>query len=218
MTGDKTTGLGDAYAVSTPDENRALYDAWAEKYDASLSADYDYVYPLKIADLFEREGGVGPILDIGCGTGLVGAALHTRPVDGLDISSGMLEAARAKGIYRNLIEADLTGAVDLPDGGYRGVVSAGTFTVGHLGPEALGEPIRLAAPGALFVIGVNEMTWSRDGFPEALNARASAGEITEPRLVVEAVYGGAVRHEHSDNRFVAAIFRRSGDVETGSAT
>lgn len=208
MTHDDRKGLGDAYKVATPDENRRLYDDWAGTYDETLRRDYAYVYPERLAALFDEAGGEGPVLDIGCGTGLVAEALGARPVDGVDISPEMLAAARAKGVYRDLIEADVTKALTLPDGAYEGLVSAGTFTVGHVGPEALPELIRIAAPGALFVLGINEMVFTDLGFPEALDGFMRAGEIDLPRYETRRAYGEGAAHEKAENVFTAAIFRR----------
>lgn len=53
---------------------------------------------------------VGPVLDLGCGTGLMGVVLSDLPAGplvGVDISDGMLAEARAKGLYRDLIHAEL---------------------------------------------------------------------------------------------------------------
>ena len=49
------------------------------------------------------------ILDIGCGTGLIGARVRELAgrLDGVDISPAMLEQAKAKGVYDRLFEADL---------------------------------------------------------------------------------------------------------------
>ena len=88
--------------------------------------------------------GKGPVLDIGCGTGLVGEVLAARPVDGVDISPEMLAKARAQGCYRGRSLRILkTLAID--DDAYRGLVNAGTFTHGHVGAEALDELVRIAA-------------------------------------------------------------------------
>ena len=73
------------------------YDAWAEYYDltegdrdAIVSFYRDLVFP-----------GVGSIADLGCGTGLITAAMATHlrrdaPVVGIDLSPRMLVAARAR--------------------------------------------------------------------------------------------------------------------------
>ena len=49
------------------------------------------------------------ILDLGCGSGLVGVELKeiTLVIDGVDISSGMLNQAKKKGIYSNLFKRDI---------------------------------------------------------------------------------------------------------------
>ena len=53
---------------------------------------------------------VGPVLDLGCGTGLMGVVLSDlplRPLVGVDLSDGMLAEARAKGLYDSLLKQDL---------------------------------------------------------------------------------------------------------------
>jgi predicted TPR repeat methyltransferase len=49
------------------------------------------------------------VLDLGCGTGLCGPLIASQAdiIDGVDISSAMLEQARKLGVYRELIHADL---------------------------------------------------------------------------------------------------------------
>jgi SAM-dependent methyltransferase len=79
----------------------------------------------------------GPVLDVGCGTGMVGTCLRQAGVDlvdGADISLPMLAEAGNKKtvdgdpVYRNLIPADLTRSIDIPDNQYAALVSAGTIT------------------------------------------------------------------------------------------
>ena len=200
--------LAAAYDVVSTEDVKGLYADWAARYDEDLASDYDYVYPQKIASIFAREGGDGPVLDIGCGTGLVGEALAARPIDGIDLSPEMLAAAAAKGVYRKVFEADLTQHLNIEDGVYRGRVSAGTFTEGHLGPEPLGELVRIAAPGALFVIGVNEKVFDRLDFPGAFKALETSGAISPVRFETDCVYGGRVEHRNAENEFTAAVFRR----------
>lgn len=57
------------------------------------------------------------VLDIGCGTGLIGKYLAEegfKNVVGLDISSAMLIVAEQKGVYSKLIKADLTDIDEFP--------------------------------------------------------------------------------------------------------
>ena len=144
---DSEIGLDDAYAVDGPDENRKLYARWASSYDETFIERQGYRYHSRVARIFAEHGGVGPVLDVGCGTGAVGvelANLGVAPIDGVDISSEMLSEARRKTasegpVYRDLIEADLTSATSLRTSSYSGLISAGTFTHGHLGPQTLAE-------------------------------------------------------------------------------
>ena len=208
MADDTDTSLAAAYALETPEDNRRLYAKWADTYDRDFAESHAYVYPQRIAALLSDLGAEGPLLDIGCGTGLVGEATAIRPVDGVDISAERLATANGKGAYRNLSEADLTRTLPMPDGAYRALTSTGTFTEGHVGPEALEELIRVAAPGAIFVLGVNETVFEKLGFPAALSSFAVSGAITAPRYETGAVYADDAEHAKADNKFTAAIFKR----------
>ena len=95
-----------SYRVSTPVEQRALYDDWAVSYERDLCA-MGIRSPFMISAVFAHfvPLGTSPILDVGCGTGLQAEAISLLgygPIIGIDISEQMLNAARAKGIYREL--------------------------------------------------------------------------------------------------------------------
>ena len=82
----------------------------------------------------------GSVVDLGCGTGVAGACLREHglaTVDGIDISPEMLQIAVSTNVYRQLVVADLTAPVPGPSGAYGGSISAGTFTSGHVGPDAI---------------------------------------------------------------------------------
>jgi len=59
------------------------------------------------------QGKLGDVLDLCCGTGSVGAAISEKAdhISGVDISPGMLEKARARGIYDQLICGDIGSAL-----------------------------------------------------------------------------------------------------------
>ena len=119
---DSTTNTGGnphlarAYALTGPDDARALYDEWATSYDTDLADEAQgYVAPERAADTVARVAGVsGEILDAGCGTGLVGVALVDRgatTIDGVDLSPGMLARAEVDRLVElglaELVEADV---------------------------------------------------------------------------------------------------------------
>lgn len=193
--GENELGLDEAYAVETPDDNRRLYAKWASTYESGFIETKGYQYHERVAEVFVAgERPAGPTLDVGCGTGIVGEALRVRGVadiDGVDISVAMLAEATTKGVYRELIEADLTVGIDRPDDTYAGVTSAGTFTHGHLPPEPLGELIRVAMPGARFAIGINAAHWVDHGFETFLDDAVAAGRIEPYDITVVKVYAGS---------------------------
>ncbi|HEY3682765.1 MAG TPA: class I SAM-dependent methyltransferase [Streptosporangiaceae bacterium] len=135
------------YHLSSPDEVEGTYDDWAGGYDAELLGDLAYVGPRMAAERFAALVAPGAaVLDAGCGTGLVGAELAERgftTIDGVDLSQGMLDEARAKGCYRTLQKADLTARLPFDDDTYDATICVGTLTEGHVGPEALDELIRV---------------------------------------------------------------------------
>ena len=207
---DETPDLQKAYALRTSDDSKALYRSWAATYDETFAEALGYAAPARIAAFFDsRWSGGGRVLDVGCGTGLVAEALAARPVDGLDISAEMLGVAGAKGVYDRLIEGDLTATLPIPDNVYGGLISAGTFTHGHVGPEALDELVRIAVAGALFVFGVNAEVFRELDFAASLTALEAAGRISDVELVEGRIYEDAADHATADDRFLATVFRKS---------
>lgn len=206
---DKKLNLDTAYAVQTPDENRALYAAWATTYDSDFAAAMDFQMPGHVARLFNELKGRSPVLDAGAGTGLVAAALASTghpEIDGLDISPEMLEVARAKGLYRKTIVADLTQALPIPGATYNAVTSCGTFTHGHVGPEALDELLRVAAPGALFVLTIKTEHFEDRGF--AAKFQGFGDRIKDFDTVSVPIYGAAADPSHAGDTALIATFTK----------
>ena len=96
-----------------PDYLRTVFDGYADRFDDHLIG-LGYRIPGAIRrvalEYLDFVGACGPVLDLGCGTGLVGVAIADLPVGpltGVDISSRMLAEARAKNLYTALEEADV---------------------------------------------------------------------------------------------------------------
>ncbi len=174
--------LARARGLASTEDARALYRDWAAHYDADVFASLKVVGSDRIADLLaahlsERQAA---IIDLGCGTGQVAARLKTHGIaliDGLDLSPEMLEVARGKGLYRELIAADLNRPLAIPDARYDAAVSAGTFTTGHVGAGALAEVLRIVRPGGLVAVAIADSVWHDGGFDEALARLAASGRI-----------------------------------------
>lgn len=181
MANEHKGALGAVYDARSPDEVAALYDGWAETYDAEMSV-AGYRHPTICLALLARHlpSGSAPVLDAGAGTGLIGewlAIVGYPHVEGLDISEGMLARAAAKNTYAALHRLALGGPLPFPDGHFAGIVSAGVFTTGHVGPEGLDELIRICRPGGPIVLTVKNTLWL-GGFEARIEESERAGFVT----------------------------------------
>ena len=178
--------LENAYKLETPEDNIAYYDSLAATYDTDFMERLGYHYPRAIAAIYQDSGKQTPVADIGCGTGAVAAALGlpAEQIDGMDISAEMLAIAGQKALYRQLYQVDLTGPLDAISHGYGAVLSAGTFTHGHLGPGPLRGLLDIARPGGVFIIGVNQAHYGRHDFAGVLTGlEAHPCSCTAPKTV-----------------------------------
>ena len=112
---DATRLLEGAYALRTASDSIDYYREFADLYDRDYADRMGYIYPAMLAAIFKQYAGKGdtPVADIGCGTGLVAEALKSvgptmNPtieieIDGIDISTEMLDKARSKNLYRDLL-------------------------------------------------------------------------------------------------------------------
>jgi predicted TPR repeat methyltransferase len=207
---DPDPSLTRAYSLRSTDDVRRLYSAWANSYDGTFAAAMDYQLPARVAEAYDRAGGSGPVLDIGAGTGLVAerlAELGHGVIDGTDISEEMLAVADAKGLYRRVFHGDVAGRLVVADESYDGVVSAGTFTQGHVGPGALPELLRIARPGAVFALSINAEHYEALAFGPAF--RALEAQISDLRLPEVKIYGAAATGPHALDLGRVALFRKA---------
>jgi SAM-dependent methyltransferase len=206
---DKKPNLELAYSLKSVQDNRELYASWAEDYDQDFASEMDYILPGRVAQIFLDVGGKGPVLDVGAGTGLVGHALSklgVQPIDAMDLSRAMLNVASKKGIYRNLFSADITQPVETVSETYRGIISSGTFTHGHVGPGGIDHLLPLAQTGAHFVLAINKIHWTEKGFSEKLETLA--GSISKPVMHDIEIYGKNSKGDHSKDLGIAVIFQK----------
>lgn len=213
--------LDDAYGVETPDDNRRLYRNWAPTYDSRFRIEHGYVYHRSIAQIFQTHSRgpetVEPVLDVGCGTGAVAEGLDaTSPVtiDGLDISPEMLAVASSKRrgdgtpLYRNLIEADLTRPLTIESATYGGVVSAGTFTHGHVGPDAIEGLVACLRPGGLLCLGINAEHFSQRGFDRVVEDLSDRRLLSAATTTSVPIYDASPdAHEHAGDRALVLTAR-----------
>ena len=112
------------------------------------------------------------VLDAGCGTGLVGQLLAKArkfQIDGVDYSQSMLDEAQAKGCYRALQQVDLNQPLQIAADSYDAVICIGTFTLGHVRPEALHEMLRITKSGGQICFTVRDEFWLKSNFGSLLS-------------------------------------------------
>ena len=111
---------------------RGLFDGYASRFDSHLIGALKYRVPQTIADAIRTRFPDRKlnILDLGCGTGLIGAALGR--IDGffvgVDLSLPMLEEAQKLGVYARLHHVNLLDALAETDANeYEVIVAADVF-------------------------------------------------------------------------------------------
>jgi SAM-dependent methyltransferase len=206
-------GLKGALGLAGPEACLAYYRDWAANYDKGFAVEMQYLLPSHVAAAFLAARGQAPVLDVGAGTGLLAEALRQMgfegPVDAVDFSDNMLKRAAEKCIYAGLFQADITGPLTLPRR-YGGIVSSGTFTAGHVGPEALPHLLAVALPQAQFALSINRRVWTSAGFDQALKALSEESRITDLQLIEVEIYGQAAARidaDHAGDRALIALFR-----------
>jgi len=202
--GDTTPAMSEPYV-------RRLFDQYAARYDASLTERLAYRGPVLLRRAVEeaiqaahRPLRFGSMLDLGCGTGLAGAAFRSVAdrIVGVDLSPAMIAQAATKDIYDRLHTGDLTAFLsdEFSDAAtYDLVIAADVFVyVNDLSPIVAGAS-RVLSPDGLFAFTVE--THSGDGVKLLPTLRYAHGEpyirqaLNEAGLTPVSIAKAAVRSE-----------------------
>ena len=149
-----------------------VYRDWEKKYDY----DNDHVLgtvsqPNSVNLLSTRlKDKTAKIIDVGCGTGLVGEKLKAKDFiyfDGLDISKDMLSIAKSRG-YRNLFLGSLNKQLPVLDDAYDAAMCIGGVTHGHVSSDGFNELCRIVKPGGYVCFTINEGVFEEYGFKEMI--------------------------------------------------
>ncbi len=190
------------YSATNDAELRDRYQQWATEYDDDL-AGMGWRAPWACAERAVHHAGTDArILDAGCGTGLVGLALHelgVRRLVGFDLSPAMIERARARNIYESVNEGSLLERLPFGRGEFDAVVSVGVFTHGHVGPAGLAELPTVIRSGGFLTMTFRDDTIDALGHGAELRRLESEGVLTlidrtEPEpLILEDGVGADMR-------------------------
>ena len=185
------TGAERAPAQSPDEYVKVLFDNYAGRFEDHLVHTLRYRTPeLIAATLAELPGGIpcnARALDLGCGTGLVGAALRGRigHLTGVDLSSGMIEQTRKRGLYDELHVAEIGTFLATSASPWDLIIAADVFVyIGDLAGiiAAIGTRLR---PGGSFAFSIE-----RHEGPEPWVLRPS-GRYAQSRAGIRALAGTA---------------------------
>ena len=209
MTESKNRHIARVYGARSNEDLEQGYDGWAGDYDGDMER-RGYRLPGVVTALVARHVApdAGPILDAGAGSGLLGEWLQLagyRDITGIDLSAGMLEQARRTGAYRVLHRMTLGESLDLPDGSFAAVASAGSFGITHAPASGFDELIRITRPGGHLVISIRDKGIAEAGFPQAIARLEQAGRWG---LVETAGPFPAMRGE-PESLYVVHVFRKT---------
>ena len=149
-----------------------VYRDWAKKYDYDNDHVLGTVSQPKSVNLLSTrlKDKTARIIDVGCGTGLVGEKLKAKDFiyfDGLDISKDMLSIAKSRG-YRNLFLGSLNKQLPVLDDAYDAAMCIGVFTHGHVSSDRFNELCRIVKPGGYVCFTINEGVFEEYGFKEMI--------------------------------------------------
>lgn len=185
-------------ASGSHESNRAYYDAFAEAYEDHRGENdpggyHDLLDELE-AEFVERWGKGRDVLEVGCGTGLVLSriARFARSAKGLDLSPGMLEKAKARGL-----DVVLGSATELPFAHSSFDVTCSFKVLPHI-PDvaiAISEMARVTRPGGTLIAE----------FYNPYSLRALAKKLVPPGRVADGAHEGHVFTRFDSPKSVARL-------------
>jgi predicted TPR repeat methyltransferase len=163
-------GVEQVPAVAPERYVRELFDGYAARFENELVGNLGYRAPEILHAVFAPHVPLGAkldIVDLGCGTGLGGAAFRTlaRRLDGIDLSARMIEQARARDIYHELTVGELIACLDAGASERYDLALATDVLVyfGALGP-LFGAVRRVLRPDGWFLFSLERRRDRDDGF------------------------------------------------------
>jgi predicted TPR repeat methyltransferase len=191
--GAEETAMGSLRQGSTDSQAvEAYYDGWAEAYDATLRG-WNYRAPAETAETLAGLLAPGAhVLDVGCGTGLVGAALSETldcTLDGIDISLQALSIAASGGHYAGVTRHDLQ-QVPLPaeSDRYDAAVCIGVMTYIARPTALLRDLCRVVRGGGLILFTHRSDLWQEQDFDRVLEALTAEGLWEAPQVRRDRAY------------------------------
>jgi len=147
---------------------QVVYKEWAPAYDHdndNLLGTVSQPLSVQIFQEYIKDKSLR-IIDVGCGTGLVGVELEKggfSNFDGIDISQEMIDIAKQRG-YSKLFIGSLNVSLPCEYNEYDAALCVGVFTHGHVSSDRLDELVRIVKSGGIICFTINEGVYEFYGF------------------------------------------------------
>ncbi|MDP2263441.1 MAG: tetratricopeptide repeat protein [Hydrogenophaga sp.] len=155
------TGGQDAPDTAPVHYVQSLFDDYADEFDQHLVGVLNYSAHRTLAaplQALRSDGRYRSALDLGCGTGLCGPQVRpfTDRLAGVDLAPRMLEKARTRGVYDELVAGDVVEHLRHTPQRHDLVLSADVFIyIGDLAPVFDGVA-RVMEPGGVFCFSAEQ--------------------------------------------------------------
>ncbi len=175
--------------AAPPEYIQSLFNGYADHYDAHLLHALDYALPDIFINAIQSEllkTNQWDIVDLGCGTGLCAAPFkpYAQTLTGVDLAEKMLDQARAKNIYTDLICDNIDHFLTNTDKNYHLILTGDTLVyLGDLG-EIFARVKRVLRPHGLWLFNT-EITTAREDYQMQQSGRFGHHENYILRLAKE---------------------------------
>ena len=191
-----------AKMYTSDEDKQAKYDDWASSYESDLVNEMDYVAHIDASKVFQslvpqRES---KILDVACGTGLVGEELQNMGyvnVDGCDFSAEMINVSRDRKVYQQLFQHDFTQPLE-NQRVYDALICVGLFSFSIPRIHHMIHVINAVKPNGLCVITVNGAAWRELDHEQSVRSEAEKHNF----IIEDIISAGYIQKENIDSKIL----------------
>lgn len=179
-------GEGEVEAATHAAYVGALFDHYADHFEQSLLNKLHYSVPDRLGGMIvgARErfdiARFGRAVDLGCGTGLMGARLreHVEHLSGVDLSASMVAEVQRKGIYDVAEQGDLLDTLAQSEGEIDLVTAADVFIYCAALPPIFAAAYRALRGGGMLAFSIERYEGPEDQLLQPSLRYAHNGEAT----------------------------------------
>jgi len=194
--------------MRTAIQERQFYNAW-DTYEKDLHEEGWQIPHLLVQSIRPFLRGGETILDVGCGTGFIGAELRKIGwhgiLFGVDIAELRLAEAAKKSIYKSCLRMNAN-HLQFP-GRFFNIVLSGAV-VGLTGPKSVKEMYRVVKAGGLVACAAGEIKDMFGGSERFKSSIRCMRRLSNAQQILRKDLGTGYRGGRDDEHYILFIFRR----------